>query len=314
MEHLALAEQKKAEKARDQESAAQTTAEQRQLALNTVRDVLFRVDELMKKDERLVPIRLDIIRQMVTNVDQIRDHALKNPFEDNTEALAYTRIGQVYFTGNRIKDAVEWLIKAHAIFKRMAEEAPTDKRMMRVPGGGVPKSGRCRVAPGPRIEIVHSRRMPAVANVPCGTDRQERLRNGGGRRLRSRSPRRMRASLTTTCAWVGQPTPCATIWHPKSTSRRCRRRCPSFSRCGGSGARTGSASAMPCRVSSHGRGPEKLSRRAQQPRRAIAGDAAGTERLALEDGRRSVAHVPGRLLPDRRNDATTASLYSRSMP
>ncbi|HEX3149981.1 MAG TPA: serine/threonine-protein kinase [Gemmataceae bacterium] len=132
LERLALAEQKKAEKARDQETAARkTSAEQRQLALNTVRDVLIRVDELMKKDERLVPIRLDIIRQMVTNVDQIRDHALKNPLEDNTEALAYTRIGQVYFSGNRITDAVEWLTKAHVILKRMAEEAPNDKRMMR---------------------------------------------------------------------------------------------------------------------------------------------------------------------------------------
>ena len=45
-------------------------AEQRKLALDTVRDVLLRVDERMKPNVRLVPIRLDIIRQMLDNVDR----------------------------------------------------------------------------------------------------------------------------------------------------------------------------------------------------------------------------------------------------
>ena len=55
------------------EKARETTAEQRQLALDTVRDVLLRVDELMKNNTVLVPLRIEIIRRMLDDVDHIRD-------------------------------------------------------------------------------------------------------------------------------------------------------------------------------------------------------------------------------------------------
>ena len=132
LEQQAQAEQKKAETARDEEKAARTTAaEQRQLALDTVRDVLLRVDELMKNDVKLVPLRLEIIRRMLDNVDRIRDHAQKNPLEDRTEALAYSRIGEIYFRGNRITDAAEWLAKAHRLLKAVADAAPADPNALR---------------------------------------------------------------------------------------------------------------------------------------------------------------------------------------
>jgi eukaryotic-like serine/threonine-protein kinase len=132
LEQKALAERRTAIKARDDERAARlTAAEQRQLALDTVRDVLLRVDELMKNDVRLVPLRLEIIRRMLTDVDRIRDHAQKNPLEDRTEALAYARMGEIYFRGNRIADAVEWLTRAHRLLKAVADAAPADPTALR---------------------------------------------------------------------------------------------------------------------------------------------------------------------------------------
>jgi serine/threonine-protein kinase len=113
------------------EKARETTAQQRQLALETVRDVLFRVDELMNKNTRLIPLRLEIVRRMLDDVDHIRDHALKNPLEDRTEAAAFFRIGDIYFKSNRIEDAVLWLTKAHAVYKALADERPHDQVYLR---------------------------------------------------------------------------------------------------------------------------------------------------------------------------------------
>jgi tetratricopeptide (TPR) repeat protein len=121
------AEQKRKEAERAQEVASQ----QRRLALNTVRDVLLRVDHLMKNDVRLVPLRLEIIQRMLSDVDRIRDHALKNPLEDRTEALAFTRIGEIYFKASRIEDAALWLNKAYAVIARAAKEAPEDPNALR---------------------------------------------------------------------------------------------------------------------------------------------------------------------------------------
>lgn len=128
----ALQEQHKAEKARDSEAAARKlTIEQRELALNTVRDVLLRVDELMKNDARLFPVRVEIIRRMIDDVDRIRDHANKNPLEDRTEAIAFSRIGEIYFIANRIKDAHESYLKAYQKLKALTDAAPDDPNAIR---------------------------------------------------------------------------------------------------------------------------------------------------------------------------------------
>ena len=128
----AVEEQQKAEKARDAEAKARRlTIEQRELALNTVRDVLLRVDELMKNDAKLFPVRVEIIRRMIEDVDRIRDHANKNPLEDRTEALAFARIGEIYFIANRIKDAHESYSKAYVKFKGLAEQAGDDPNAIR---------------------------------------------------------------------------------------------------------------------------------------------------------------------------------------
>ncbi len=101
------------------------------MALDTVRDVLLRVDDLMKNNTQLVPLRLEIIRRMLDDVDHIRDHALKNPLEDRTEAIAHSRMGDIYFKANRIEDAVTWLTRAHAVLKTLADEKPNDSAYLR---------------------------------------------------------------------------------------------------------------------------------------------------------------------------------------
>jgi tetratricopeptide (TPR) repeat protein len=106
--------------------ARKVATEQRGLALNTVRDVLLRVDNLMKNDAKLAPLRVSIIRQMLHSMDQIRDHAKKNPLEDRTEAIAYSNMGDVYFRTNRIEDAAVWHRKAHAILEKLVRESPDD--------------------------------------------------------------------------------------------------------------------------------------------------------------------------------------------
>ena len=113
------------------EHAREVTTQQRRLALDTVRDVLLRVDDLMKNDTRLAPLRIEIIRRMLEDVDRIRDHALKNPLEDRTEALAYSRMGEIYFRANRIEDAKTWYDKAYAAVEKLWRENPDDPNALR---------------------------------------------------------------------------------------------------------------------------------------------------------------------------------------
>jgi tetratricopeptide (TPR) repeat protein len=127
------------EKARLAEEAAKTRAErarevatvQRKLALDTVRDILLQVDELMKNDVRLAPLRISINERMLKDVDRIRDHALKNPLEDRTEALAYSHLGDIYLRANRIEDSRIWYDKAYGVLDRAARDAPDDPNALR---------------------------------------------------------------------------------------------------------------------------------------------------------------------------------------
>ena len=117
-EAVAIEQQHKAETARE------TASQQRLVALETVRSVLLRVDERMKNDIHLHSTRIQIIHQMLEDVDKIRDHALKNPLVDRTEAVAYTRIGEIYFASNRIQDAHEWFTRSHRVLKAAADADP----------------------------------------------------------------------------------------------------------------------------------------------------------------------------------------------
>jgi tetratricopeptide (TPR) repeat protein len=118
-------------KRKEAERARAVATEQRRLALATVRDILLQVDELMKKDVRLAPLRIAMNQRMLKSVDRIRDHALKNPLEDRTEALAYSHLGDIYFRANRIKDSRIWYAKAYAVLDKSAKDNPDDPTALR---------------------------------------------------------------------------------------------------------------------------------------------------------------------------------------
>jgi tetratricopeptide (TPR) repeat protein len=119
------------EKRKEAERAKEVATEQRRLALDTVRDIILRVDERMKNDVRLAPLRIEIIQRMLVDVDRIRDHALKNPLEDRTEALAYSRLGEIYYKATRIEDSKVWYDKAYVVVGKLAKDAPNDPNALR---------------------------------------------------------------------------------------------------------------------------------------------------------------------------------------
>jgi eukaryotic-like serine/threonine-protein kinase len=117
----------KAEAAAEQEKLAkEDQAKQKELALDTIRVVLLRVDGAMRHDVRLAPVRREILDTMLGSLDKIRDRALASPLEDRTEAIAYTRIGELYMQGGRVRDASEWLAKAYPFHKAIYEQTADD--------------------------------------------------------------------------------------------------------------------------------------------------------------------------------------------
>src|SRR5205823_1952708 len=120
-------EQQKAEMARDREKKAnRALIEQRRLELDTIRGVMRNVDSLMKNNAQLLGLRRQIVDNMLADLDKVRDHVLKNPLEDRTEALAYSRIAEIYSHAGRIQDAYVWLNKAYPILQTVADESPND--------------------------------------------------------------------------------------------------------------------------------------------------------------------------------------------
>ena len=125
-------ERKKAEDERKRaETAREVTAKQREIALNTVQGVLVRVDNLIKDNPGLASVRVEIIREMLKDLDQIREQALKNPLADRTEAIALSRIGEIYFNANRIQDAATCYSRAHELLDALARATPTDPTAIR---------------------------------------------------------------------------------------------------------------------------------------------------------------------------------------
>ena len=100
---FAEGEQKKAEAARDEKDKAQKLAtEQRNLALFTIRDVLRDVDNLMRTDAKLAPVRLKIINAMLPRLDAVRDSALKNTIEDERNTILIVGFMAQHTLGRRL--------------------------------------------------------------------------------------------------------------------------------------------------------------------------------------------------------------------
>ncbi|MEZ6143602.1 MAG: hypothetical protein R3B84_23810 [Zavarzinella sp.] len=122
-----IAEQKRLEA----EQASKVSSEQRQLALETVRTVVREIDTRMKNNSALAPLRGELVRRMLTDLDKIRDHAQKNPLVDLTEGTSYSRLGEIYYSLNRIEDARTWLLKALPLFEEFLRQAPDDPNKIR---------------------------------------------------------------------------------------------------------------------------------------------------------------------------------------
>jgi serine/threonine-protein kinase len=105
-------------------------AKQRDGALNAFRGVLFRVDPVLRSKASLAPVRRDVIDVILRDFRVITDEASlklkRNLLEDRTEAVAYSRIGDIYFQAGEVKEAAVWREKAYPILKKVADENPND--------------------------------------------------------------------------------------------------------------------------------------------------------------------------------------------
>ena len=116
-------EKRAAEVARDNErDRTVRQAEQKGEALIALRVVAFRVDDLLRNNVKFVALRRDIFDRLLASLDKIRDKTLADPLDDRTEAVAYTRIGEIYFRAGRMADAAEWLGKAYALSEAQSKD------------------------------------------------------------------------------------------------------------------------------------------------------------------------------------------------
>jgi serine/threonine-protein kinase len=127
----ALAGEKRAREAEQKELKRSTDneklfADQRNQSLFTVREVLRDVDGLMKHRADLAPLRLQIVNRMLPRLDTIRVPELQNVIDARTEAIAYSRIGSIYYDTNRVEKAEEWARRAYILLKKLADENPND--------------------------------------------------------------------------------------------------------------------------------------------------------------------------------------------
>ena len=104
------------------EAARASTSIQSGLTVNTLRTLLLGVDDLMRTNAKLAPTRLKIIEKIQADFDKLRDHAASNPLFARTEAIALTRIGDVFFAMNRITDAKVWYANALVGYKLRLED------------------------------------------------------------------------------------------------------------------------------------------------------------------------------------------------
>ena len=110
----AIDEEKKAVAARD-------LARQRLgIAIDTTRGGLLTIDDLMRNKLTLAPLRLTIIKAILKDLDKIRATVDTDPLIDRNEAIAYSRIADIYLRANQIQDAALWHRKAYEVLKVLA--------------------------------------------------------------------------------------------------------------------------------------------------------------------------------------------------
>ena len=116
-----------AQAARDKALKAQVvTGEQRNLALDVVRGISMDVDAVLGTKQSLAPLRQAIQEKMLSDVNKIRDHAKKNALYDRGEAVALSKLGEIYMQANRVRDAEDHYRRVRAIFEQFIKDNADD--------------------------------------------------------------------------------------------------------------------------------------------------------------------------------------------
>jgi uncharacterized protein (TIGR03000 family) len=175
-EAKAIAEQRRAEE------AVKVTAQQRGLALNAVGAVLRSVDNRVRGDALPPGLREGLLRDLLADVDRIRDHAVKNPLADRTEATAHDRLGEIYLQGGRVQDAADSFVRAFRIQRALLDAAPDDPALLASQGAactrlaeverrlGHAERARALSAEGLRMQ------QARLAQLPARTTEVDRIR------------------------------------------------------------------------------------------------------------------------------------------
>lgn len=97
-------------------------------ALFVLRDTLTPIDNKMRNNAALAPLRLEIINTMLVRLELLRKSAPtgKNVLDLRTEAIANARLAGVLVQTGRIAEAADELRKAHGLLGKLAAENPTD--------------------------------------------------------------------------------------------------------------------------------------------------------------------------------------------
>jgi len=97
--------------------------------LAAIRTVVLSTDNLMRDKADFAPVRLRILDAMLGELNKVKDAPAKNPFEEDgrvldpvrvlnqNQAVAYSRIGEVYQKAGKIAESEPWLAKALDVYR-----------------------------------------------------------------------------------------------------------------------------------------------------------------------------------------------------
>lgn len=111
---------------RDAEAARAATADQRNVSLDVLRGVLGKVDNSMRNQAALVPLRQQILDAVMIDLPKIRDSIARNPLEGRLDATAYSKAAELLLAGNKVAEASELYNRTAGILEQLARENPDD--------------------------------------------------------------------------------------------------------------------------------------------------------------------------------------------
>jgi serine/threonine-protein kinase len=110
----------------DAEKARELTAGQRNESFEAIRLVLLRIDDQLRATPALAAMRERVIAEAMVALERVRDQAAKSQLASRDEMIGYQRLGDIYVTANRLRDAADLYDKAYVIAETLARETPKD--------------------------------------------------------------------------------------------------------------------------------------------------------------------------------------------